>query len=369
MAVAAMHVVVGAGIAGLSVAWDLLRQGARVTLVAPHVPGRAGSSVAATGYLEPRPGKGRMHRLERRALFAWPDWISPIDRTTEYRFQPLHGGRQIKVARAGEVERLERDLKHREAEGWQVERIDCEELRRRRPGLAPDIVLAARIDAFRTFDPVATCRALGAAVEAKGARMVVGTARAIEGAAVRLVDGTVVSGDTIVLACGAGAADIEGTPDDTPALRTVRGASLVFPMDRDLTDEPMWKHAQGHLCPRGHAWVAGASFEHGETSPVVDDAVAHDLRAKAASVLPELSERPFESRVGWRVHTIDGGLALRRSAHEPRVWFSLGHGGVGFLRAPVTASLLAQAILADGPDDPVAAADAAGRLEDPLAGR
>ena len=58
-----MILIVGAGIAGLSLGWELVKSGAEVTIVdIGEVAG--GASGIATSYLEPRLGKTQMRRLE-----------------------------------------------------------------------------------------------------------------------------------------------------------------------------------------------------------------------------------------------------------------------------------------------------------------
>ena len=360
-------VIVGAGIAGLSLGWELARRGHAPLLVCDQVPGAGGTSAAATGYLEPRPGQGRMHRVERMALREWPGWIGAVEAASGRR-DWLEQGHQIKVAGAGEAERLAGRIAKREAEGWRVERLVPDEARAAYPWLSDTVTLVARFAQFRPFDPVATCRALAVAIEAKGGTLRSGRVAAIEGRTLRTADGGRIEAERIVLACGEGIAGIEGVPADAPGLRTVRGASLAFDTGRDLSGQPMVKHLSGHLCPRGRHWIAGATFEHDEPSRAVSEAVAATLRDTAAAYLPELAHRPFEARVGWRVHTIAGGLAARRSGEADHLWYSLGHAGVGFLRAPVVARLLAEAIAEDADGDPIAEADRAGLIVDPLAG-
>ena len=75
-----MIVIVGAGIACLSVAYELVRRGARVTVVEANQIA-VGASGVATSYLKSRLGNTAMRAIERDSIMVavWNEWLAPDD--------------------------------------------------------------------------------------------------------------------------------------------------------------------------------------------------------------------------------------------------------------------------------------------------
>ena len=73
--------VIGGGIAGLSVAWELVKRGRPVTVLEANTVG-SGTSAVATSYLEPRLGTTPARKLEWESLRRWPDFAAELQETT-----------------------------------------------------------------------------------------------------------------------------------------------------------------------------------------------------------------------------------------------------------------------------------------------
>jgi len=68
-------IIVGGGIAGLSLGWCLSQKGQKVTVIEQHHVG-SGASGVASAYLEPRLGSGPTRNLEWAAIKLWPEFAA-----------------------------------------------------------------------------------------------------------------------------------------------------------------------------------------------------------------------------------------------------------------------------------------------------
>ena len=77
-------------------------------------------------------------------------------------------------------------------------------------------------------------------------------------------------------------------------------------------------------------------------------AVKAGILAAARKVVPALGDlEPAATRSGVRAMIGDGALKLGQSRQMPGLYYSLSHGGSGFLRAPVVAAELADYMLGE----------------------
>lgn len=316
--------IVGGGIAGLSLGWELLKRGRTVTIVEGGTIGSAASR-AATSYMEPRFGRGASRRLEWASLARWPRFARELEEASGRLIGLQHG--QWRFALDDEAA-VRADMEKRRALGWDVAWIDGAALRDRVPALAPGVTGAAHVRDPAWVDGPATCLALARAIRAAG-----GTVR--ERTTFEGTEGV------RVLANGAGSAAL-ALPDDAPRVAALKGTSLFYATDIALPH--MLRHPTISIVPRPDGLVVGASKEPDATSLAPDPAIVAELHARAVRVLPALADVTPEPRTGWRAYVTGTALALGRSRLQPDLWWSLGHGGVGYLRAPVIAAELAGAM-------------------------
>ena len=351
-----MIVVIGAGIAGLSLAHELLKRGAQVTVVEASTIA-SGASGVATSYLEPRLGNTAMRAIEREAMRRWEDYadnlnaIDPVD--VGFRSEG-----QIKVSLAENLKRLEKDLDARSAQGEPFDRLTTDELHKLEPALSTEIVAAAHLPDVRWVTGRHVCQALATAIKGHDRGDV------LEGFPISAIDdgtaglrvlganGTELIAEKAVICTGIGQPGINGMPDDIPTSRPVRGVNLV--LDQSSLSKPIThliKHHRGNLCPRaGGELIVGTTYEADETSLEPGSEVVEFLYQNAEPILPSVRQLPLlKVTAGLRSKVGDGNLRLGRSAHLPSVYYSLSHGGAGYLRAPVIADELAGFVLTDQP--------------------
>ncbi len=343
-------IIIGAGISGLSLAKALLDKGQAVlVLEAGHVGG--GASGAAAAYLEPRTGTGGLRAIEWESLKRWPAYARQVAEATgtdlDYRTDGL-----IHVAREDGLPRLQREFEQRQAAGTPVTWLTGDEARAEEPALSPDITAAYMLDQVHTLDAQAFCAAMATLLIQKGAEVSEETqVRSIAADGDELLLHTSrgeQQAAKVVLCCAMGRNHLEGLPQDVPLSRPVRGVMLELAED---TSQPMVtrlvKHSKGVICPRaGGRLLVGPTSEKGETSLEVGDHVAAELLQTAAQFVPGVAELDHTNiLVGIRALTGDGALKLGQSRLAPGLYYSLSHGGSGFLRAPVVADELADYLL------------------------
>lgn len=321
--------IVGGGIAGLSVAWELVRRGRAVTVFEARTIG-SGTSAVATSYLEPRLGTTPARRLEWEALARWPDFAADIERRSgiDVGFRP---DGQWRYAFATDRAEVRADFETRRDAGWDVEWLSGDALREREPQVSPAVTAAALVRDPAWVDGPALCRALATAIEGRGGNIRENTTFSARD-----------SNATLVIANGEGA-DALGL--DLPKGRVTKGTTLFYPVAHGLTR--MLRHRTLSVVPRGDGLVVGSSRERGASSLAPDRAVVADLHAKAVRVLPALEGVVPEPRTGFRAMIGDGSLNLGRRGN---LFWSLSHAGVGYLRAPLVGAELAAIICGEKPD-------------------
>lgn len=351
-----MIIVIGGGIAGLSVAHELLKREVQVTVVEANTIA-SGASGVATSYLEPRLGNTAMRAIERESMQRWDDYAEHLNAIGRIDVGYRSEG-QIKVTLEENRKRLEKDLDARDAQGEPFHRLSQAELNKLEPSLSSDIVASAHLPHVRWVTGRLVCQALATAIrEHERGEVVEGLAVAAveknaDGLSVIGTDGTVLTADKVIICTGIGEPHIGGLPDDIPSSRPVRGVNLV--LDQSSLPKPIThliKHHRGNLCPRaGGELIVGTTYEAGESSLDPGQDVVEFLYQNAEPILPNVRElRLLRVRAGLRSKVGDGNLRLGRSSELPNLYYSLSHGGAGYLRAPVIADELANFVLTGEP--------------------
>ena len=345
-----MIVVVGAGIAGLSIAYELSKAGADViVLEANNIA--SGASGVATSYLEPRLGDTPIRAVEWGGLKRWPLLADELKDATGTDIGLKVDG-QLRVSLPENQEKFLKDLDTREAQGWNVQRLSPDEARKVEPSVSSEISAAAFLPNVAWVNGAAVCAALATELRRRGVDICENCK--VEKVAANHVltsDGNRVQFEKLIVCNGMGANDFVESVPDMPVSRPVRGVNLIF--DNNKLSTPVChliKHHRGNMCPRstsgGDHLIVGTTYEPGEQGLEPDDVVIAKVLDNAAPILPELRDMPLmKVTAGLRTKVGDGNLRLGRSKENQKVYFSLSHAGAGFLRAPVVAPEFAKFIL------------------------
>lgn len=349
-----MILIVGAGIVGLSLGYALVQHGRSVTIVDAG-PVAGGASGAATSYLEPRLGTGPTRAIEWESLKRWPDYVKELETQTNSDLGFRTDG-QIRVTLEADRAHFEKDVDQRIGQGWSASTLSDQEVREKEPALSPHITASVFLPDVRWVNGPRVCAALAEAICAAGSQILEhwpATSVLRNSGGVQLVgdSGQILRGDQVALCNGLGANDLAGLPDDIPQSLPVRGVNIS--LDMSVMEHPvahLIKHRHGSLCPRGNTLIVGTTYEHGITDLEPAPQVIENIYAHAETILPSVRDLPMVGvAAGVRTKVADGSIHLGRSKEMPEIFYSLGHAGAGYLRAPVLAEGLARLLIEGRP--------------------
>ncbi len=350
-------VVIGGGLVGTSLAYELVSAGARTVLIDRHDPGRA--TDAGAGILSPETSQDPDPGLFRFGLAAARHYEDLIGRLAE------DGVTDTGLSVTGAMLVAERpgdDAVMEEAVGLALGRcpatvaeIDPEDLVRYFPPLGP-VRRALYNPAGRRVDGRVLNAAIGRAASARGLLTIHAAVTGIDGDTQKgVVRGVITSEGTVT----AGALVVAGGAwsDQTAAML---GTGLpVTPLKGQIihlllpgSDSRAWCIVQPvlsfYLVPWpdgrvacGGTMEAAAGFDHRPTAEGV-----HQLLRECLRTAPGLARATVgDIRVGSRPATLDNRPILGRLPDWSNAFVATGHGAEGLLLGPYSARLVASAVL------------------------
>jgi glycine oxidase len=353
-------VVVGGGVAGLTVAWRASSRGLSVLLLERDRIGRGASHVAA-GMLAPIAeaefGDDARLALElgMRSLAMWPEFAAELSEASGAAVKVLRTGALLVARDADEARELERQISLRESLRLPVRRLRSSEARALEPALAPSIRLALEAPDDHSIDPRVLLAALRDACERSGVVLREGAqvasveldadGEAVRG--VRLADGVCLQAGAVVLAAGAWTESIAGLPQAARvSVRPVKGQILRLrdPSGPGLLTRTL-RYEGGYVVPRGDGrYVLGATVEERGFDASATAGGVYELLRQARELVPGILELELEEvSVGFRPGTPDNLPRLGQGALGGLVW-ATGHYRNGILLAPLTGELALQAL-------------------------
>ena len=354
-------IVVGAGLIGLGIAYELAKRDVSVTVYDRDEPARA-ASWAGAGMLAPfseATPDAAMLALCRDSLALYPEFVAELRERSgvDARFRcdgTLHVA--LDSARLAELAAHAQTFR---ANGGDVSMLDRAGVLAREPLLAKDLAGALFVANEAQVDNRRLGRALLAACESLGVRFarveqleLECDARRVRG--VRTAHGFATAA-TVINAAGAWAGELHGVPDHVRVpVRPVAGEMLALAVPRDAVRAMVWL-GHRYLVPRGDGrLLVGATVVSRGFDARVTAAGMHDLLDAALAVAPALASfAVVETWAGLRPGSHDGRPYLGATALEGYVVAS-GHFRNGILLAPITARLIARLVI-DGDASALAA--------------
>lgn len=351
--------VIGAGIVGLTAAFELAERGAEVTVFDP-APARGASSVAG-GMLAPicevqfRQEPLYPLMLESRRL--WPDLLERVRARTGLPTGYRDEGTLVVAADRADRAHLEDITRHQEAHGMAARRITLRQARHEEPTLSPRLAGAVAVASDTQVNPRAFTAALIDALHEMGVRILPRRVDrlTIAGDRVTEIDGRSIDG-TVVLATGLGR--VAGWQDRL-RLRPVFGDVVIARPREPLLRRVVRGFVETrpvYLIPRddGTLVVGASTREDGrDRAPL---GAIRQLLDDAVRILPGIEDADFvEVCTGARPGTPDdlpyiGGIGRN-------LVVSTGYFRHGILLAALGAKATAALALGDNPPIDLAACD------------
>ncbi len=354
--------IVGGGIIGLSVGWQLARRGRDVTVFDRAKAGRAATWVAA-GMLAPVSEYGFENEdfLEfgQRSLNLFPQFLDELEADCGRRVPMDTRGTLVVGFHRDDTERIRRLYNFREHKGLPVQWMSGEEARELEPLLSPRATSAMWIPEDHQINNRDLVCTLKEALAAAGGELVEDTCvesiRNSEGCCTGIVSvgGASYPAGTTIIAAGCWSSQIAGLPDKlTPGIRPVKGQIVSLGTDGDYGLTRVIRAPDVYILPKGDGrLLIGATEEEMGFDTTATAGPVMRLIERAWEAIPSVFDLPIES--------IDVGLRPGTRDHEPiighsgmdNLYFATGHYRHGILLAPVTARAICRIVLDnDSPD-------------------
>jgi glycine oxidase len=340
-------IVIGAGIAGLSIGWRLAQGGADVTVLDRAQAGR-GATWAAAGMIaataESAEASGAEAEFARRSAEAWPSFAAEIEEQSGARIFYRKDGALIAPLTSSEADALKARA------GAQF--IGADEALRIEPMLRPDIEGALWDPNEAQVDNRALGPALAVALQRAGGKLSINeTAVRFEMEGDRAIGVRtpfhVYLADAFVIAAGAWTSRIEGLPPNAvPQILPVKGEmiSLALPAGARMPKSLVWGN-EVYMAPRGDLLLVGATVEDAGFDTSTTKQAREFLYSHACGLLPALAQWEIaEHWAGLRPRARDGLPVLGASAVE-NVFVASGQYRNGILFAPLIAETMCDLVL------------------------
>lgn len=342
--------VVGAGLIGLAIAFELAERGAVVRLYDRDEPARA-ASWAGAGMLSPHaePIDESLLRLCEASLAAYPAFVARV-RDAGGVDPHLHLNGHVHVAFDDfALERIRERADELRIRGVACDVFDRSRLLAMEPWLGAHATGALSIAGEGQVDNRLLGRALVAACSARGVSLTRVSSLRVECDKRRVLGVRSNLGFTpaaaVVNACGAWSAALDGVPEEArPTVEPFKGQMLALQVPVDLVRRSTWL-PNAYVVPRDDGrLLIGATVERAQSDTRVTSEGLHRLLHAALEAAPSLAGFAVtETWAGVRPGSADG-LPFIGPTPLDGLFVATGHFKNGILLSVITARLVADAI-------------------------
>jgi glycine oxidase len=356
-------VVVGAGIVGCAIAYELARQGASVVVIDDRTPGM-GATQASAGILAPfieARDEGPLLELTARSLGLFDEFISRVRADSQSAVSYDRNGTLDVALDSESFASLQRTHERLAARGVEADLLDAGRVRQCEPHLSSDAVGGLLIPKHGFVAASELTRALAAGARRCGATFLDhGRVSRVTRDGARLQchlpgKDAPLGGDAVVIAAGswAGEIQIDDVGHSLP-VRPVRGQLLHLRWSGEPQLRRILWSERCYIVPwRNGTVLVGATEEDAGFDERTTLAGIQDLIGASCELLPHAwTASLLAAKVGLRPATPDHLPIIGWSRVVPNLMYATGHFRNGILLAPLTADLVARAIL-DGGVDPM----------------
>lgn len=354
-------IIIGGGVIGLGIGWQLAKAGTAVTIYERAEVGRA-ASWAAAGMLAPlaeaHSEEPELLKLGCQSLDRYPQWTAELEADAEKSIGYRVEGTLIVGLDPDDTHQLRHIYEAQQHLRLDVNWLNGREVRDMESALSPRVTAAIHCASDYQVDNRRMVTALQRAYQASGG--VLHEKTAIERVVIKngIATGVQVHGDfqeadIIILSAGCWSAQIAGIPDAIlPPVRPVKGQMLALQMEEGIAINSVIRTVRArypmsvYLVPRtdGRLIVGATSEEMGFDTRLTVGGVFELLRG-AWEAVPGVYELPIlETWAGLRPGSRDNAPILGKTPVENLI-YATGHYRNGILLTPITAYEIAKLVL------------------------
>ncbi len=329
--------IVGAGVIGLSCAWNLSSQGARVSVFDKGVAGR-GASWAAAGMLSPAYEAGgefgchpKLFDLCLQSADMWPAYADRLALESGENIGFV-GGPSLAIAQTDQdLQHLSRIATSLDARGLNFDRLEPGEALKLEPTLSKDLRGALRLPMDGQVD---NRKVVGALIKVC---KLTERIELFENHPAPLLPNLERDYDHVIVTAGYESPEVIG---DMIAISAV-GGQMCSVSTGAYAPRQTLRCGSLYIVPKMDRIVIGATVEPGRTTLKPDHFAVGRLREEAKALVPGLAQAThLQSWSGVRPATPDGAPLLHRLT--PKTMIAAGHYRNGILLAPITAAITAK---------------------------
>ena len=343
-------VIIGGGVIGSSIAWNLIAQKQQILLVEKNQPGQE-ASAAAAGILAVASGRskrGPMYQLKRAGQEMYPALVQELEERTGIDIEYQTTG-VLDLIRTDADEKKYRQLYElRREQGYAAAWLTAEEVRRLEPTLTTELRGAVHFSGDHHLHNGKLAEAWAKAVQQRGgivqAGVTVNEAR-IDGSkvtAVRIGDEWVTV-NTVVIAAGSWSRQVGDLFGLTIPVEPAKG-QMITVRATELRHVISWN--EHYLVPRKNGEVViGSTVEFVGHNKDVTLETVQSLISRSMDLAPSIGKAPLSRFwAGLRPYSPTRRPILCRAPGLENVVLATGHHRNGIVAAPITGKLICELI-------------------------
>jgi glycine oxidase len=347
-------VIIGGGVIGLAVARALAQRGMRDVLIVERSNLGAEASSAAAGMLAPQAEADcadDFFRLCCQSRDMYSAFAQSLNEETGIDVELESSGTLYLAFTEEDESELEKRYQWQVRANLEVEKLSAETARLLEPYISNRVRAALRFPLDTQVENRRLISALVSANEALGVRVLTGVSvdsldiKRNRIAGIETSRGFI-SCERVVIAAGAWTSQILNEMLPNPRIEPVRGQMVSCEATPQIARHVIYS-PRGYVVPRRDGrLLAGSTTEHAGFDKRVTAAGVQAIVTSALEISPRIAALPLTSSwAGLRPRAADGLPVLGPCAEIAGVFYATGHYRNGILLTPVTAELLARAVI------------------------
>jgi len=343
--------IIGAGIIGLSIAWQLARKGAKVSLFDQNIAGK-GTSWVGAGMLAPftecHINDKQLLAMNKASLKLYEQFLEELEIDTNIKIAINHA-QTLFIALSDEQKAwLRHTYIHKQAMGYPVTWLNTNETRAIEPLLGPKILASILFQNEAEINNRLLISAMIQAVKNLGVTLnEFQTVSAItftngEVTGIQLETGQHFAARHVVVAAGAWSPDLHPLP-----IRPIKGQILTLKIQKKLRSKLMIRSNRAYLVSKDDGTLRlGATSEDVGFEQGCTVEGCWELLDEGRKIIPLIDKACIEEfSWGFRPVSEDALPVICPSKSIKNLHFACGHGRGGILQTPYTAYKLTNEIM------------------------